>query len=333
MKNKSLDLIQIYRGLAALMVVIFHFWIHMAHFFDNEFTSVRKITNLGAYGVDFFFVLSGFIISYSYINKDISIKKYLTNRYLRIYLPYIPLGVIFAVGYTLLPNLSFVGVDFDWFATLTLIPVGVTSLVVAWSLMHEILFYCIFIIAIISYKKYNYFLIVWSILIIIYHYYAIETSIEYIDFFLSKLFHLYNFEFMLGYICYLSLDYFKNKKTSIFLAFCFLIAFIFSYYNYPNKILLKTLYSIFSFWLIIIAYQYKDIVIFKKNFFMQMGNFSYSLYLLHIPVQIVFFRIFPVKNIWLVLIVGMALILICSYLYAQLFEKKLLFFIKGKLKI
>tara|TARA_B110000503_G_C7120160_1_gene402130 strand:+ start:1368 stop:1679 length:312 start_codon:yes stop_codon:yes gene_type:complete len=95
MKSKSLDIIQIYRGLAALMVVIFHFWIHMSHFFEDDFTSIRNITSIGAYGVDFFFVLSGFIISYSYVNKDISIKKYFTNRYLRIYLPYIPPGSYF----------------------------------------------------------------------------------------------------------------------------------------------------------------------------------------------------------------------------------------------
>ena len=161
----------------------------------------------------------------------------------------------------------------------------------------------------------------------------IQTSIPKLDFFISKLFHLYNFEFMLGYICYLTLDYFKNKKASIFFAVLFILCFVATYFYYPNLILLKIVYSIFSFWLIIIAYQYKDIVISKKNFFMQMGNYSYSLYLLHVPIQIVFFRIFPVKKIWVVLVVVMTLILVCSYIYAQLFEKKLLFYIKGKLKI
>jgi exopolysaccharide production protein ExoZ len=343
MKNKNLDIIQVYRGIAALMVAIFHFWIHMSHFFNDSFSSIRFITSIGAFGVDFFFVLSGFIISFSYVNKEITIKKYLSNRYLRIFLPYIPLGIIFGLGYTFFPNLSFEGVSFNWFATLTLIPVGTTSLVVAWSLMHEILFYFIFIIAIINYKKYNYFLIIWSFLIIIYNYFLQKnlidseilnlTSIDSLDFFISKFFHLYNFEFILGYICYLSLDYFKNKKFTIFLAVFLFIGFVISYYLDLHFIILKTLYSLFSFWLIIIAYQYKDIIISKNNFFMKMGNYSYSLYLLHIPIQIVFFRIFPHFNVWVTFFVGIFLLLFCSFIYSEIFEKKLLFYFKSKLKI
>lgn len=343
MKNKNLDIIQIYRGIAALMVCIFHFWIHMSHFFNDSFSTIRKITAIGSYGVDFFFVLSGFIISYSYVNKDITIKKYISNRYLRIFLPYIPLGIIFGLGYTFFPNLSFVGVNFSWFATLTLIPVGKTSLVVAWSLMHEILFYFIFIIAIINYKKYNYFLIIWSFLIIIYNFYLQKslidsdilnlTSINSLDFFISKFFHLYNFEFILGYFCYLFLDYFKNKKLTIFLALFLFIGFVISYYLNLHSIILKTLYSLFSFWLIIIAYQNRENLISKNNFFMKMGNYSYSLYLLHVPVQVVFFRIFPHFNIYITFFTGIFIILICSYIYCEIFEKKLLYYFKSKLKI
>jgi len=333
MKNNNLDIIQIYRGIAALMVVFFHFWIHMSHFFNDDFIGIRKITSIGSYGVDFFFVLSGFIISYSYVNKDITIKKYLSNRYLRIYLPYIPLGVVFAFGYTFFPNLSFVGVNFSWFATLTLIPIGVTSLVVAWSLMHEILFYFIFIIAIINYKKYNYFLIIWSIFILIYNLSDFKINVYEVDFFISKILHLYNFEFMLGYICFLSIDYFKNKKLAVFFAFVFLISFLWIYFNFDEKIILKVLYSIFSFWLIIIAYQNRNFTFSKNNFFMIMGNFSYSLYLLHVPFQIVFFRLFPHVNMWITFVVGILLTLGCSYIYSQIFEKKLFYFIKSKLKI
>lgn len=333
MKNKNLDIIQVYRGIAALMVAVFHFWIHMSHFFEDEFHFIRKLTKIGSYGVDFFFVLSGFIISYSYINKKISIKKYLANRYLRIYLPYIPLGIIFALGYTYLPNISLEDVEFSWLATLTLLPVGNTSLVVAWSLVHEIIFYFVFIIAIINYKKYNIFLIIWSIFIIIFNITDFKTNIYILDFIFYKVLHLYNFEFMMGYLCFLFIEKIKNKTISIFLAFISILLFLILYFNYYNLLILKFLYSMFSFWLIIIAYQYNEYSITKNNFFMKMGNYSYSLYLLHIPVQIVFFRVFPHTNIWLTFFLGMLLTLICSYIYSQIFEKKLLYFIKEKLKI
>lgn len=333
MKNKNLDIIQIYRGIAALMVVIFHFWIHMSSYFENDFTIIRKITKIGSYGVDFFFVLSGFIISYSYVNKKISIKKYLANRYLRIYLPYIPLGIIFAIGYSILPNFSSEGVEFSWLATITLLPFGNTSLVVAWSLVHEIIFYFIFIIAIINYKKYNFFLIFWSVLIIIYNLIDLEFNIYILDFILYKIFSLYNFEFILGYICFLILDKIKNKILPLLLAISFLILFIIFYYNNYNIIFLKSFYSFFSFWLIIIAYQNSDLKILRSNFFMRLGNYSYSLYLLHIPVQIVFFRIFPHFNIYITFFTGIFIILICSYIYCEIFEKKLLYYLKNKLKI
>jgi exopolysaccharide production protein ExoZ len=333
MKNKNLDIIQIYRGIAAFMVAIFHLWIHLAHAFI-EYSCITKFTAIGAYGVDFFFVLSGFIISYSYLDKKISIYKYLSNRYLRIYLPYIPLGILFAIGYTIFTDLSFEGgVNFSWLATLTLLPVGNTSLVVAWSLIHEIIFYFVFIIAIINYKKYNIFLIIWSILIIIYNYFNLKTDIYALDFIFYKFFHLYNFEFMLGYICFLVIDKIKNKNLSLFMIFAFCMLFSLIFFYIENKFWAKFSYSMLSFWLIIFAYQKRDIIISKNNFFMKMGNYSYSLYLIHIPVQIVFFRVFPQENVWISMLVCILITLFVSYIYSQIFENKLLYFLKSKFKI
>ncbi len=334
MKKENLDIIQVYRGIASLMVAVFHFWIHMSHVFQNEFGNIRKITSMGAYGVDFFFVLSGFIISYSYLGKTITVPKYLTNRYLRIYVPYIPLGILFAIGYTIFRDLSFVGgVNFSWLATLTLLPFGNTSLVVAWSLVHEIIFYFAFVIAIYSYKKYNVFLIIWSILIVIYNLTNFTTNIGLIDFVLYKILHLYNFEFMLGYLCFLVIDQLKNIKLSFLMSGLCLGLFLVVYFIGYHSFIIKLLFSGFSFWLIVLAYQFKDFKLKPSNFFMQMGNYSYSLYLIHIPVQIVFFRVFPHTNIILSFLVGIIITLVVSYIYCQIFEKKVFYYIKNKLKV
>jgi len=73
------------RGIAAMLVVFYHFigwhWgseptFHLASFIFN-----------GADAVSFFFVLSGFVLSYKYLHSDaeLNIKRYTYNRILRLY--------------------------------------------------------------------------------------------------------------------------------------------------------------------------------------------------------------------------------------------------------
>ena len=54
--------IQVFRGLAALLVLLFHasLIVEKSKYFDQ--TSIETIFHFGDAGVDFFFVLSGFII-------------------------------------------------------------------------------------------------------------------------------------------------------------------------------------------------------------------------------------------------------------------------------
>src|SRR5205823_13541637 len=78
--------LQIFRGFAAVLVVIHHvtgstdFYLHSS-FLGGLFT-------VGWLGVDFFFVLSGFIITYIHygdIGNRSTLKAYATKRFLRIY--------------------------------------------------------------------------------------------------------------------------------------------------------------------------------------------------------------------------------------------------------
>ncbi len=77
------------RGIAALWVVILHFKL-LASEYCIDFGLFSKVIDKGYMGVDFFFILSGFIISYVYMDKlsQPSIKKifkYLIFRLGRIY--------------------------------------------------------------------------------------------------------------------------------------------------------------------------------------------------------------------------------------------------------
>jgi exopolysaccharide production protein ExoZ len=91
--DKKLSWIQVLRGLAALMVVLFHARPNFdtslllkpySHFFDFYFS-----------GVDVFFVLSGFVVYRSSIRAP-SVSKFLWDRFSKIYLGYWPVFFIFA---------------------------------------------------------------------------------------------------------------------------------------------------------------------------------------------------------------------------------------------
>lgn len=80
-----LDYLDSVRGIAAMMVVIYHFigW----HWGDHTSYHLASIVFNGADAVSFFFVLSGFVLSYKYFHfdRDIHIKKYVFNRIMRLY--------------------------------------------------------------------------------------------------------------------------------------------------------------------------------------------------------------------------------------------------------
>jgi peptidoglycan/LPS O-acetylase OafA/YrhL len=80
-----LDYLDSLRGLAAFSVVIYHFicW----HWADRVAANVGSMFFNGSDAVSFFFVLSGFVLSYKYFRKkdDIKIPFYFYKRVMRLY--------------------------------------------------------------------------------------------------------------------------------------------------------------------------------------------------------------------------------------------------------
>ena len=143
-KVKYLDSLQVYRGLAALFVVIHHNTASIRYYHDFDSSILNFIGQIGKYGVDFFFVLSGFIISYtsiSKVNEKGTLGKYIKNRFLRIYVPYLPIGVFVYLIYMFLPSISNANREISALTSFTLIPHGKPALSVAWTLTFELLFY------------------------------------------------------------------------------------------------------------------------------------------------------------------------------------------------
>lgn len=133
--------LQVGRGIAALAVVVHHAAISATGVVGGA-PAWAWWCGLGAHGVDFFFVLSGFIIYWVTVDRVDDphwLRRYVASRAVRIYVPYIPVGVGLGLLYAILSHSER---SWSWLSTLTLLP-GPTALLPAWTLQHEIAFYAL----------------------------------------------------------------------------------------------------------------------------------------------------------------------------------------------
>lgn len=140
--------LQVGRAIAAMAVVVNHSALATQDFSAKMPDILYSVSAYGYLGVDFFFVLSGFILTYTAQNlpkrADAAIY-FLKKRVLRIFVPYWPVAIAMALAYLLLPSLSQSEREWGWLATLFLVPVELPSAQpIAWTLQHEILFYGLF---------------------------------------------------------------------------------------------------------------------------------------------------------------------------------------------
>ena len=150
-RNHALDA---WRGLAALAVLGAHLSDSLATFYpDSPFRhggGLEAFLLHGQIGVDIFFLISGYIVFLSALrfraSKKRDIASFLSKRVIRIYAPYLPVAILLGLAYSVLPSISKAGEPrvVNWIKSLTLFPIaGDYSLSVAWTLSYEMFFYCI----------------------------------------------------------------------------------------------------------------------------------------------------------------------------------------------
>jgi peptidoglycan/LPS O-acetylase OafA/YrhL len=140
-RRRVIDVLQAGRAIAALAVLVLHAAASTESFTKGIWPPLQWLASYGYLGVDFFFVLSGFII---YHTRGKDLERYAKSRLARIFAPYMPVGVGMAVAYVLFPHVSAGTREWSWLATLTLLPVGRPALIVAWTLQYELAFYFVF---------------------------------------------------------------------------------------------------------------------------------------------------------------------------------------------
>jgi peptidoglycan/LPS O-acetylase OafA/YrhL len=316
-ENEKIIALDSLRGIAALMVCLFHFTNDTTFLPTNNFFHV--VGQHGWSGVQLFFLISGFVIpyslykaNYSYQNCTFSAPRFLARRFVRIEIPYfVSILLVLFVGYlyAISPYYKGIGFEID-FENVFLHLFYINSFFdkpflssVYWTLAIEFQFYIVllFIFPLLL-KRGIYFILILS------SWYGLS--------FIFTDVHL-----IFGYIPYFGLGIllFRNyiKIENQYYFYC-TATFLLSVCFFESKI---------SFFVVLIA----SLIIYLKPTFSFWGSaflasISYSLYLIHLPIggRMISLTALFTQNVYFKMIAVLIVLLICilgSFIYYLLIEK------------
>jgi len=271
---------QYMRAVAALLVVIHH-----ARFKASIYsTNPLEWFNVGGAGVDLFFIISGFIMCYTVDNKKISVRKFLIARVKRIIPLYWVLTSFALLVFMFYPDkINSSGGVTNIAASYFLFPTTDSYLIKnGWTLSYEFLFYSLFAIGLLLTTKIRFLIPIILIVTLVSAGAFYETNNPILNFMTDQ--------FLLEFVFGIFLFYFFKKVTlNTVVGFTFITLATLGFYmanlnqlNYPRVIE----YGLPALLLFIGMLSFEPF--FQKNkshpilmLFENMGNSSYSLYLLH----------------------------------------------------
>ncbi|NOX92440.1 MAG: acyltransferase [Gammaproteobacteria bacterium] len=262
------------RGIAALMVVIYHYTIRYGEIYDYPVQPAFSF-ELGHFGVQLFFMVSGFVIFLT-LDKTVHAADFIISRLSRLYPAYwIAVILTFSIVYLFsLPGRE-VGIE-SAIINLTMLQkwfrvANVDG--VYWTLAVELSFYMIMFFIFVTNKleKITLISLVWLCIIIFSKYLEIYQSVH-IHWVIKLMFLLdYGNLFIAGIMFYKIMH---ENKASSYLAL--LISLITEYYLHGNSVfIVSTYFGIFF----LFTKGYLTILSIKPLVFL--GTISYSLYLIH----------------------------------------------------
>ena len=188
--------IQAARGVAALIVVLYHATRSLSQPQYLGHVGLGNVFGFGHAGVDFFFVLSGFIISHVHgmdIGRPDRAARYAWRRFARIYPIYWAVTALLVLRDAFAPDAAARLTPARLLESVTLLPLGGEPMIaVAWTLQHEILFYAAFCLAILN-RRLGLALVAGGIVLSLVG--AISPPRDWLLYFLTSGYHL---EFLMG---------------------------------------------------------------------------------------------------------------------------------------
>ncbi|MGH1277703.1 acyltransferase family protein [Bacillus basilensis] len=348
---KELDSI---RGLAALTVVFGHFCLMLPSLPNSIKFSPLRFLWAGGEAVIVFYVLSGFVLSMALYHSKTNYWGYLIKRFVRIYIPYYFWIIITFALFILFSPYEVVGLR-DWFydrwqGSITKLDI-INHFVllnnfftenynpVIWSLAQEMRISIVFPLLFLLFYKLN-----WKKTIL----FALSFSL--ISVFLNML-HIGKAEgfyngyadtlhftsmFLVGMLLFkhqekLIYSYRNMKKINKgFLIVIGIILYLYSILIYgfsrnDTTFLLKDWGVVMgvSIFIIMAMSNLKVKVFLNKGVFVYLGEISYSIYLCHLPIMMVLFKLLYTKiPIFFLLILCITVTLLFSMVSYHLIEKK-----------
>lgn len=339
--NKNLQLIQVLRGIASLLVVLLHCTVNSSETLHQNF--LVNFFSFGGSGVDIFFVLSGFIITYTnfrFIGKADHFSFFIKRRIIRIYPTYWIIISIFLLLQVFLP--SFYKTHFSFaikniFSTYLLLPGHVMVNGVSWTLSYELFFYFLFSLSFfIPQKK-------WSLCLAML-YAAVIIALPITDYnfengnsWLTLVTYPMNVEFFMGVLAAVIIPKISSKIAMPLIitgSGIFLMNAIFSNLDYVlvnNSFNRVIFFGIPSFLIItgLVKYELGN-KIKVHTVFLLLGEASYSIYLIHLPIVAASFKILSKcnvsNNILIHFLILLIVFIICyaSILFYKFIEKPII---------
>jgi exopolysaccharide production protein ExoZ len=346
-----INLLQAYRGCAALLVVLFHASARIKLLYGIETDAFLDFFDFGDAGIQFFFVLSGFIIYHVHrndIGRPNRLSSFLKKRIFRIYPIYIFVTLLVFPAWYFLPSIGFpYHKDLGAFLfSLLLIPQNhAPHLAVAWTLTHEMLFYLVFALAIVHRTAGSIIFIGWFTITTVAHL-AMQMQLV---FPLAFFFSVNNLLFGIGVgAAMLAGRVSFRDRQAISIIFTGILLFLSTglYANslkhqglanghLPDQVIL--LFGFASFLLVLPANNtYVEKFIKRRRMMILLGNASYSIYLLHVPALSLFIRCFSFLNLEIVLpysvlfLSATVLAVVSGILLHQIIEQPMLLWLRAK---
>ncbi len=346
-KRPEIQSLQVLRALAVISISAAH--IHRS----TGFLMNRNINfmppKLFDWGVDLFFIISGFIIFYvhrSDFGKPYKLREYLTKRFIRVYPAYWIAALLVSPVFFIFPFIGS-GYERDFgviIQSFLLIPQTHSPvLFVGWTLVHEIRFYLIFGLLIWLKKSWgvilSFILIFSSILTYVikpsgYSYLNPQNPTSY-------LFSYFNIEFILGAFGAYVMGLTKPKLQKAYLIILILSYFIFLKFSNIDELEQRVFLLGVPFTIIV---SFLGIYELKHSLKMPvillyLGRASYSIYLTHVLFNGIFIRFLIIggfsnsAHLQLIMLVVLLLSVIGGCIFYSMIEKPLLGYFRAKLLI